>query len=260
MKHTLILLTALLLEPLASLHAAESVWKLTLDENFDGSELNPKIWNVETGKRRDAMNSAQAVDLKDGKLLITTFTDETGVTRCGFVTSRKKFFVTQGKTVARCRFSVQPGTQVAFWAQSPTYGKSGDPAKAAEDGVEIDIMETTGLMRGAYQYALHWGSYKPETHKSSNRKFPAPVGDEWHEYGVEWDDTGYRFTLDGTVVATDVKCPGSKSPEFLLFTSESNIKSWNGERPKEGYGSKQTSKNKFEIDWVKVWERVPASK
>ena len=66
------------------------------------------------------MNSPLAVDVKDGKLVITTHTDEKGVTHCGFVTSRKKFFVTQGKAVARCRFSVQPGTQVAFWAQSPT--------------------------------------------------------------------------------------------------------------------------------------------
>lgn len=242
----------------STIYAAEPAWKLTLDDNFDGTELNSKIWNIETGKRRDAMNSPLAVDVKDGKLLITTFTDEKGVTHCGFVTSRKKFLVTRGKTVARCRFSVLPGTQVAFWAQSPTYGKSGDPAKADEDGVEIDIMETTGLMKGAYQYALHWGSYKPVTHKSSNRKFPAPVGDQWHEYGVEWDETGYRFTLDGKVVATDEKCPGSKAPEFLLFTSESTIKSWNGERPKEGYGAKATSSNTFEIDWVKVWERMPA--
>ena len=233
------IMIALLLVPLAGLHAAEPAWKLILDENFDGTELNPRIWNVETGKRRDAVNSPLAVDVKDGKLVITTHADANGVTYCGFVTSRKKFFVTQGKTVARCRFSVQPGTQVAFWAQSPTYGKSGDPAKAAEDGVEIDIMETTGLMKGAYQYALHWGSYKPKTHKTSNRKFSAPVGNQWHDYGVEWGDTGYRFTFDGKAVATDNKCPGSKAPQFLLFTSESNIKSWNGERPKAGYGSKQ---------------------
>jgi beta-glucanase (GH16 family) len=255
-----LVLALLLLAPLIAVRAAEPAWKLTLEENFDGAELNPKIWNVETGKRRDALNSPLAVDVQDGKLVITTFTDEKGVTYCGFVTTRKKFFATQGKTVARCRFSVLPGTQVAFWAQSPTYGKSGDPAQAADDGVEIDIMETTGLMRGGYQYALHWGSYKPGTHQSSNRKFPAPVGDQWHDYGVEWDATGYRFTLDGKLAATDVKCPGSKAPQFLLFTSESNIKSWNGERPPAGYGSKASSRNKFEIDWVKVWERVPSGK
>jgi beta-glucanase (GH16 family) len=253
-------LAATLLAPLSLTRAAEPVWRLVLEENFDGTELNPKIWNVETGKRKDAMNSPRAVEVQGGKLAITTHTDEAGVTYCGFVTSRKKFFLTQGKTVARCRFSVQPGTQVAFWAQSPTYGKSGDPAKAAEDGVEIDIMETTGLMKGGYQYALHWGSYKPSVHQTSNRKFPAPIGDQWHEYGVEWDDSGYRFTLDGKLVATDTKCPGSTAPEFLLFTSESTIKSWNGERPKQGYGSKEKSTNKFEIDWVKVWQRASAAR
>ena len=238
-------------------HADDPSWKQILDENFNAPALNPAIWNIETGKRRDAMNSAAAVDLKDGKLVITTFTDAAGVTHCGFVTTRRKFHVTQGKAVARCRFSVQPGTQVAFWAQSPTYGKSGDPEKAADDGVEIDIMETTGLMRGGYQYALHWGPYNTPAKRSSSKKFPEPVGDQWHEYGVEWDENGYRFTLDGKLVATDTKCPGSKVPEFLLLTSESNIKSWNGERPAQGYGSKTESTNWFEIDWVKAWERVP---
>jgi hypothetical protein len=114
---------ALLLIPLSVARSAEPAWKLILDEDFGGSELNPKIWNIEAGKRRDSMNSPQAVELKDGKLVITTHTDKSGVTYCGFVTSRKKFLVTQGKAVACCRFSVQPGTQVAFWAQSPTYGK-----------------------------------------------------------------------------------------------------------------------------------------
>lgn len=238
-------------------NAADTVWKQTLDESFNGPALDPKIWNIETGKRRDAMNSTEAVAIKDGKLVITTFTDDKGVTHCGFVTTRRKFFVTQGKAVARCRFTVQPGTQVAFWAQSPTYGKSGGSEKAADDGVEIDIMETTGLMRGGYQYALHWGPYRSPAKRASSMKFPEPVGGEWHDYGVEWDASGYRFTLDGKPVATDTKCPGSKVPEFLLLTSESNIKGWNGERPAAGYGSKAQSANRFEIDWVKAWERVP---
>jgi beta-glucanase (GH16 family) len=252
-------LATLVLASVVPLPAAESAWQLKLEENFDGHVLNPKIWNVETGPRRDSMNSSEAVDLKDGLLRITTFTDDKGVTHCGFVTTRKKFLVKQGKLVARCRFSVQPGTQVAFWAQSPTYGKSGDPANAAEDGVEIDIMETTGLMKGGYQYALHWGSYRSEAHRTSHLKFPEPVGGQWNEYGVEWDDSGYRFTFNGKLVATDVTCPGSKVPEFLLFTSESNIKGWNGERPKAGYGTKEESANWFEIDWVKAWERAPVA-
>ena len=236
--------------------AAEPTLKLVLDDGFDGAELDAKTWNIENGKRRDSLNSPKAVDLKDGALKITTWTDVDGTTYWGFVTTRKKFALVQGKVEARCRFSVQHGTQIAFWSQSPTYGKSGTAAGAATDGVEMDILETTGLKKGGYQSVLHWGPYKHATEKkASSTQRPAPVGGEWHDYGVEWDDSGYRFTFDGKVVATDTGCPGSKAPQFLLLTSESTIKSWNGERPKAGYGLKSDSRNTFEIDWVKAWQR-----
>jgi hypothetical protein len=241
--------------------AAEPKFKLVLEDNFDGAELNAKAWNIETGPRRDAVNSAKAVDVKDGVLKITTWTDVDGTTYCGFLTTRKKLALVQGKAEARCRFSVQPGTQIAFWAQSSTYGKSGTAAGAAIDGVEIDILETTALKKGGYQSVLHWGPYKSPTEKKiSSSQHPANVGGAWHDYGVEWDDSGYRFTFDGKVVWSDAKCPGSKAPQFLLLTTESNLKGWSGDRPKDGYGLKAASKNTFEVDWVKAWERVPAAK
>jgi len=245
-------------QPVAKSETAEPRWELVLDEEFDGTKLDPKIWNIETGKRNDAINDASTVDLQDGKLVITTYTDAKGVTHCGFVTTRNKFLATQGKAMACCRFFCQPGSQAAFWAQSPTYGKSGNPANGAEDGVEIDILETTGVMKGGYQYALHWGNYG-KTEMSSRRKFSTPVGQDWHAYGVEWDDTGYRFTFDGKIVGADLKCPGSKVPEFFLLTSESKAKgrTWSGDRPINGYGPKEKSTNKLEVDWVKVWKRVP---
>ena len=255
---------ALLLFLSAAAIAAEPAFKLVLEDNFDGAELNAQTWNIETGKRRESLNSPKAVDVKDGVLRITTWTDVDGTTYCGFLTTRKKFPVIQGKAEARCRFSVQPGTQIAFWSQSPTYGKSGTAAGAAGDGVEMDILETTGLKKGGYQSVLHWGPYaNKEEKKTSSVQHPKPVGAEWHTYGVEWDDSGYRFTFDGQLAWKDDKCPGSKAAQFLLFTSESNIKGWNGERPKQGYGIKDSQagfQNTFEIDWVKAWERVDAAK
>lgn len=233
-----------------------AVLRLVLDESFEGSSLNPAVWNIETGRRKDALNTADAVDVAGGRLVITTWTDTAGTTHCGFVTTRGKLLIQTGKAVARCRYRVLPGTQVAFWLQSPTYAASGKAEGAAKDGVEIDVMETTGLMEGGYQYALHWGPYGSPTEKHmSNRRFPAKVGQDWHDYGVEWDERGYRFTLDGAVVATDTRCPASRAPEFLLVTSESTIRSWNGERPAAGYGAKAASTNRLEVEWVKAWTR-----
>jgi len=239
-------------------NAATADFKLILEENFEGASLDPKIWNIETGKRRDALNSAEAVDVRDGHLVITTWTNPEGKTLCGFVTTRHKVELVMGKVETRCRFNVLPGTQVAFWVQSQTYGQSGKAAGAPTDGVEIDIMETTGMMKGEYQYALHWGPYGSPTEKRiSSKHFGQKVGLEWHTYGAERDATGYRFSRDGQIVATDITCPASRAHEFILLTSESTVKSWNGERPVGGYGSKSQSPNLFEVDWVKAWERVP---
>ena len=38
--------------------------------------------------------------------------------------------VVAGKAEARLRFTAEPGTQICFWAQSPTYGRSGKAAGA----------------------------------------------------------------------------------------------------------------------------------
>lgn len=243
---------------MATSRGADSL-RLVLEEDFVGDSLNRSVWNIETGKRRDALNCAEAVDIRGGRLVITTWTDGDGFTRCGFVTTRNKLLIRKGKAVARCRFNVEPGTQVAFWVQSPTYGRSNKAAGAAEDGVEIDIMETTGMMAGEYQYALHWGPYGSPTEKRiSSRHFREKTGPTWHDYGVEWDESGYRFTRDGAIVATDTTCPVSKAEEFILLTSESNAKGWSGTRPAAGYGPKASSRNTFEVDWVKAWTREPA--
>ena len=242
-------------------HVASAVaadFKLRFEENFEGNTLNTTFWNIETGKRRDAFSSTEAVDVRDGHLVITTWTNSEGKTHCGFVTTRRKVELVMGKLEARCRYNVLPGTQVAFWAQSQTYGQSGKAANAPTDGVEIDIMETTGMMNGEYQYALHWGPYGSPTEKHISAKhFPHKVGNDWHTYAVEWDASGYHFSRDGQRVATDVTCPVSQARQFILLTSESNIKGWSGERPAAGYGPKDASLNRLEVDWVKAWDRVP---
>ena len=87
---------ALLLLLAASAGAADPAFQLVLDEGFDGAELDAKTWTIETGRRRDSLNSPKAVDLQDGVLKITTWTDVDGTTYCGFVTTRKKFSLVQG--------------------------------------------------------------------------------------------------------------------------------------------------------------------
>ncbi len=229
--------------------------RLVLDDEFQGERLNDKYWTSESGPRKGAVNSPASVDVTDGVLRITTWTDESGATICGFVTTKAKVSIRRGRTEIRCRYRIKEGTQAAFWLTSDTYGKSGTAKGAVADGVEIDIMETHGLMRGAFQNALHWGPYRhPTEAKAISFQHPTKHnGQYWQKYGVDFSDGTYRFTHNGRTIWNERSAPLTTAPQYLLLTSESNPSGWSGKRPEHGYGKKVESQNILEVDWVKAW-------
>jgi hypothetical protein len=229
--------------------------KLVLEENFDGSKLNESIWNIETGPRKAAINTQDSVDVEAGLLKITTWTGENNSTFCGFVTTKGKIKITKGAVEVRCRYSLEPGTQAAFWVMSDNYGKSGLASLAWKDGVEIDVIETHGLMDGEFQNAIHWGPYKHPTEKKVEHQHynKSRSGKSWQRYGVDFSGNAYRFTRNGQTIWTTSKPPLTSAPQYLILSSESIVSGWSGVRPKGGYGNKTKSKNVFEVDWVKAW-------
>lgn len=179
-------------------------YRLVWEDAFSGSALDPSKWVVKTGARRQAINSAEAVSVKDGALVITTYT-EGGTHYTGFLESAGKYEPRYGYMEARIRFQSSPGEWGAFWVQSPTMGKPvGDPATA---GTEIDVVEhrahsgTGGDLTGSYVMNLHWDGYGAD-HKSIGGSGRPAAGQpslqgEWHVYGLLWTADGYIFYLDG---------------------------------------------------------------
>jgi beta-glucanase (GH16 family) len=126
-------------------------------------------------------------------------------------------------------------------------------------GVEVDICEHRVVDRvgkniaGGVHQALHW-DVRGKDHKS--KTFVTDdlgLADGFHTYGVEWTKTEYRFFIDGKLTWTAE--PVSKRPEFVLFSSEVRDKSWAGNVPPGGYGSRETSKTRMVVDYVRFYEK-----
>jgi beta-glucanase (GH16 family) len=237
-------------------------YRLVWRDEFDGTALDAARWRALSDVRRDAVNAPEAVGLRGGALVITTYT-EAGVHRTGFVTSEGSFGFTYGYVEARIRLFGAPGSWCAFWLNSPTNGVPlDDPATA---GTEIDMLEHRLTDQDGVDVSnvnamnVNWNGYGAD-HQFRQRTVSGspPLQGNWHTYGVLWTPTGYTFYLDGTPVWTpSAEVPVSRRSEFIHLTCEVENRSWAGFVPVGGYGSRDASTARMEVDWVRVWQQAP---
>ena len=242
-----------------------SGWQMLWSDEFNGTSLDTSKWNVYTGARRDAVNSASAVSVSGGNLVITTYTSG-GTHYTGFIGTDRGFLATYGYWEARIKFHDSPGEWSAFWAFTFTVGNPiGNPGLA---GTEIDIDEHRVTDGGAdvsnkVMSTLHWDGYGAD-HKSvssgpvNNPPSSPPLQDNYHLYGLEWSPTGYTFYLDGTPFWSTSQAVSHRS-EFIYLTSEVQNHSWAGNIPPGGYGSLASSTTKMLVNYVRVYERLPSA-
>ena len=177
-------------------------YPLAWSDEFDGTALDLSKWSHRgPGRRRDALNVADAVSVSDGQLTITTYTSG-GKHSTGMIGTEGKFERRFGYWEARVRFEGSPGMWSAFWIQTPTFGRPpNDPAAA---GTEIDVIEhrvrdQSGQdISGPAHHALHIGGAKSQSHVTEDLK----LGTGFHTFGVQWTETEYHFFVDGKMTWT----------------------------------------------------------
>ncbi len=231
--------------------------QLAWSDEFDGDKLDMDKWSHRgLGPRRDAVNVKDAVTVCDGQLTITTYTSG-GKHYTGMIGTQGKFDRCFGYWEARVRFEDAPGMWSAFWIQTPTFGRPpNDPAAA---GTEIDVIEhrvsdRTGKdISGLVHHALHIGGAKSQTHVAEDPN----LSSGFHTFGVLWTETEYTFFVDGK--ATWKTTPVSKRTQYIILSSEVQDKSWAGTVPADGYGSRESSKTKTIVDYVRFYEPKPDS-
>jgi beta-glucanase (GH16 family) len=218
-------------------------WKLTWQDEFNGTELDKKKWNrLGDWKRRDGYWVKEDAYLSGrGTLLLRTKKDGDRYT-CGAVNTKGKFEHGFGYYVARCKMPEQPGHWPAFWMMCPGVSKVGDGGR---DGTEIDIVEIP-WRDGKITMNLHWDGYD-KAHKSAGTNTTMAVLTEgFHDYGLLWTPEEYVFYVDGKEVWRSQAGGVSQVPEFLKLTEE--IGPWGGDI------RKAVLPDYFEVEYVRVYE------
>ncbi len=156
---------------------------------------------------------------------------------------------TYGYYECRCRLQQKPGWWSAFWMQSPIIGATLDPAVS---GTEIDIMESFTPGKIAKHCAITGGYGLDCQIASVGGMCEVPV-EEYHRFGVLWDETGYTYYIDGKEDG-HISEHISKRDHFLLISTEA--KGYRSENHTPAEEAFENEGDTFIVDYVRVFDVV----
>jgi beta-glucanase (GH16 family) len=241
-------------------------WKLVLNENFEGTSLNPKVWNHNLwfpGSINQEQQFYQAgnVHVRDGKLVLTSRKEaaatgwdgsapnqpKTLPYTSGLIQTRGKFDMAYGVYEARVKLPKGKGFFPAFWLKSyPIPGGKNAPP-------EIDVMENLGHESRIYHTYHHILDGK-DAHSPGNW-MGEDFSSDFHTFTVEWTPNHIRWFVDGVErrkAFTNAAAIWDK-PMFLLLNLAIGS-GWSG-LPDEKTPFPQT----LEADYVRAWQLTPAA-
>jgi autotransporter-associated beta strand protein len=239
--------------------AAPPGYYLVWADEFNATSLDSTKWNHWLpGRRRDAVNVANAVSLDGSNLVITTYTSNK-VHYTGMIATHETFRARYGYWESRIRWGDTNGMWSAFWLQSPEMiARSPEPRLA---GSEIDIAEhryldkDTNNIANKIQVNLHWNGYGPSSRSSGSGNVASGLADGFHTYGFLWTADSYSFMVDDARIYARGSAPISHSTEWTILSSEVDDTStlWAGHVPAEGYGGLADSTTTMTVDYVRYY-------
>ena len=246
----------------------ELVWS----DEFDGETLDTAKWRLCCSAdaeipavRRGSYWTTDMASVKDGRLHIRTEyypngylnNGKPGWYSCGLDTNGL-FEQTYGYFETRCILPKGSGMWAAFWMQSNTM-KHVDGG--GTDGAEIDVMEApfyANRFNKKVTSNIHIDGYG-EAHQSKKVcnayvLFNDPYED-FNTYGMEWNEKGYTFYINGIKTGKSDFGGASQVPEYLLLSVEVGgenavpAESWAGEAL-----TPDSIATDFIIDYVRVYQ------
>ena len=263
-------------------------WELTWADEFDGTELDMTKWDyrLHIWGRRFPTYSDEGVYLdgnsnavfrifeKNGEICSTQLQtghnwidaphteealfgavddgDKPGLVWPIGKFQKHKFLHRYGYYECRCKLQRYAGWWSAFWMQSPVIGTSANPEVS---GVETDIMEAFAPGKIA-EHNNHYNGYGVDHQQKSAGSGMDLSPDEYHTFGMLWEEDGYTFFVDGVQDGEKITGPVSHIPQFILISTEVR-----GYRSAEGVATEEAKAaakagDVFIVDYVRVFDEI----
>lgn len=179
--------------------------KLVWIEDFNGTQLDEKIWNFELGdgcpnlcgwgnNERQIYTQNNHV-VKEGMLTITAKKEANSYTSTRITTAAKVEFK-YGYIETRAKIPVGHGIWPAFWMLGSNIKTVGWPLCG-----EIDILEYVGKEPQMIFTSLHTQASHGNTINTQKTKIES-IEEGFHTYGVDWTAEKMDFYVDGKKVYT----------------------------------------------------------
>jgi len=233
-------------------------------DEFDGAELDPQRWHIQTGtgtaygltawgnnELQTYTAAPENLSVDGGLLRIRALNIPSGnsdYTSARIRTAGLAAFA-GGRIEARVRVPAGQGLWPAFW-MLPEEARYGGWAVSGE----LDIMEVLGHDPGRLHCTVHYGGSYPCNSNTGSSVVGPDLSADFHTYAVEWSDGEITWLLDGTAVHTlTAEGLGGRfwpfDRPFHLLLNLAVGGNWPGSP-----NASTPFPAELAVDWVRVWQ------
>jgi len=256
-------------------------YELVFSDEFDsGTAPDPAKWNIETGygpngdgwgnnEWQQYANTPENVRVEGGNLVLSALCPNgtcgvrDGTITSGKINSEGKFDFKFGKVEARIQVPVGEASWPAFWSLGANFPTVGWPHSG-----EIDFMEVHNFYsdENTTHFSMHWCDDSIEApaactagggwvYDTQFRTMPDSLGDDFHVFSAEWDETAIVGKIDGQVYFTKAIDPDTMeeflSEFFMIFNVAMGGTLGSGDQPPNGT---ETFPQTMLVDYVRVYQ------
>lgn len=181
-------------------------WNLVWNDEFDGDSIDEANWTYDlgaggwgNGESQHYTNRPENARPEDGMLVIEARQEK--YMGSYYTSARLKSQGLQefqyGRIEARLKVPAGKGLWPAFWMLGSNFSTVGWP-----DCGEIDIMEYIGREPDLILGTIHGPGYSGALGLSHWNRQDYDIADDFHTYGVEWDEDQITWFYDGEEYGT----------------------------------------------------------
>ncbi len=244
-------------------------YSLKWQDDFEGTELNRKDWNVELHQRgwvnnemQEYVDSPENIQVKDGKLILRPVTKNAkkNLYTSGRVNTQGKHDFKYGIFECRAKFPAGKGFLPAFWMMPTDESFYGQWPRCGE----IDIAEVLGHDTSTVFGTIHYGNPHNESQGKATLGKNA-FSDDFHIFACEWEPGKISWYVDGKLLHSEndwfTKSDGQKAREypapfnqpFYIILNLAVGGNWPGSPEKNATYIDGAA---FEIDYVRVYQKA----